>query len=41
MRERLLHLIKGVAADGYYTSDIGLAKELGYKGDTVLEQFPK
>jgi Gluconate 2-dehydrogenase subunit 3 len=41
MGERLFHLIKNMTADGYYTSYIGLVQELGYKGNTVLEQFPK
>ena len=30
-----------MTADGYYTSRIGLVQELGYKGNTVLRQFPE
>lgn len=33
-------LIKGLSADGYYTSRIGLIEELGYKGNKVLADFP-
>lgn len=31
---------KSLTADGYYTSKTGLVDELGYKGNTVLAQFP-
>jgi hypothetical protein len=34
------HAIKGLTADGYYTSRIGLMQELGYNGDGVLAAFP-
>jgi hypothetical protein len=34
------HAIKGLTADGYYTSRIGLMQELGYDGDAVLAAFP-
>jgi hypothetical protein len=34
------HAIKGLTADGYYTSRIGLMQELGYNGDAVLAAFP-
>jgi hypothetical protein len=33
-------LIKSMTADGYYTSQIGLVEELGYKGNTALPSFP-
>jgi hypothetical protein len=33
-------LIKGLTADGYYTSRIGLIDELGYKGNKVRADFP-
>jgi len=33
-------LIKGLTADGYYTSQVGLIEELGYKGNTVLASYP-
>jgi hypothetical protein len=32
--------IKSVTADGYYTSKTGLIDELGYRGNTVLADFP-
>ena len=32
--------MKSMTADGYYTSQIGLVQELGYKGNTVLPSFP-
>lgn len=32
--------IKGYTINGYYTSEIGLIKELGYKGNTYLDEFP-
>src|SRR5437667_2280738 len=38
--ERFFGLVKRLAADGYYTSQVGLVQELGYKGNTVLEKFP-
>jgi len=33
-------LVKGLTADGYYTSRIGLIDELGYKGNKVRAAFP-
>ena len=33
-------MLKNLAADGYYTSQIGLVQELGYKGNTALPSFP-
>lgn len=38
--ERFFRMIKSMTADGYYTSQIGLVQELGYKGNTVLPAFP-
>jgi gluconate 2-dehydrogenase subunit 3-like protein len=37
---RFFHMIKSMTADGYYTSQIGLVRELGYKGNTALSSFP-
>lgn len=34
-------LIKSLTADGYYTSQVGLMKELGYKGNMALAAFPE
>lgn len=33
--------LKNLTADGYYTSQIGLISELGYKGNTVLASYPE
>ncbi len=33
-------LVKGLTADGYYTSKIGLMDELGYKGNMARDSFP-
>lgn len=38
--ERFFRMIKSMTADGYYTSQVGLAQELGYKGNTALAAFP-
>jgi len=38
--ERFFRMIKSMTADGYYTSQVGLVEELGYKGNTVLPSFP-
>lgn len=37
---RFFRIIKSMTADGYYTSQIGLVQELGYKGNTALPSFP-
>ena len=34
-------LIKGLTADGYYTSQAGLIQELGYKGNTAIASYPE
>lgn len=34
------HTIKSMTIDGYYTTEIGLKKELEYKGNDYLEEFP-
>jgi len=33
-------LLKNLTADGYYTSQIGLMDELGYKGNMALAAYP-
>lgn len=38
--EEFWRAIKGMTADGYYTSKIGLVHELGYLGNTVRADFP-
>ena len=37
---QFFHLMKNLTADGYYTSQIGLIKELGYSGNTAMAEFP-
>ena len=32
--------LKDMTIDGYYSSEIGLVHELGYKGNTFLAEFP-
>ena len=38
--ERFFAMVKNMTADGYYTSQIGLVRELGYSGNTALDKFP-
>ena len=38
---RFFDLLKKLTADGYYTSRIGLVRELGYQGNTALAEFPQ
>lgn len=38
--ERFFATVKNMTADGYYTSQIGLVRELGYAGNTALDKFP-
>jgi gluconate 2-dehydrogenase gamma chain len=38
--ERFFVEIKRSTAAGYYTSEIGVLKELGFKGNDVLKEFP-
>jgi hypothetical protein len=38
--ERFFEMVKNMTADGYYTSQIGLVRELGYSGNTALDKFP-
>ena len=39
VEERFFRTIKGATIDGYYTSEIGIKKELEYKGNTYLKEF--
>lgn len=39
VEERFFRTIKYATADGYYTSEIGIHKELHYKGNTYLKEF--
>jgi gluconate 2-dehydrogenase subunit 3-like protein len=38
--ERFFALLKLMTIDGYYTSSIGIHRELRYKGNAVLARFP-
>lgn len=38
--ERFFRTIKYATVDGYYTSEIGIHKELRYKGNSYLKEFP-
>ena len=40
VEERFFRLIKNLTIDGYYTSEIGIHKELQYKGNAYLKEFP-
>ncbi|HLG14012.1 MAG TPA: gluconate 2-dehydrogenase subunit 3 family protein [Blastocatellia bacterium] len=39
VEERFFRTIKNATIDGYYTSEIGIHKELHYKGNTYLKEF--
>lgn len=38
--ERFFRMIKNGTIDGYYTSEIGIHKELRYKGNSYMKEFP-
>lgn len=38
---RFLRAFKSMTADGYFTSKTGLVETLGYKGNTVLAEYPE
>jgi hypothetical protein len=40
MPERFFRLAKGLTCDGYFTSQIGLSETLGFKGGSVLSEYP-
>ena len=33
-------LVKGLTVDAYYSTEVGLVEELGYQGNTYLQEFP-
>jgi len=37
---QFFQMLKNLAVDGYYTSQIGLIRELGYSGNTAMAEFP-
>jgi hypothetical protein len=40
MPERFFRLVKALTCDGYFTSEIGLSETLGFKGGSVLAEYP-
>lgn len=38
--EHFFAILKRATVDGYYTSRIGIHQELGYKGNTAIDEFP-
>lgn len=38
--ERFFAVVKRATIDGYYTSQVGIHEELGYKGNTAVDEFP-
>ena len=38
--ERFFALVKQSAIEGYYTSQIGIHEDLGYAGNTAIDDFP-
>ena len=38
--ERFFILVKRATIDGYYTSQIGIHEDLGYQGNTAVDEFP-
>src|SRR5262249_20165099 len=39
VEERFFRTVKNATIDGYYTSEIGIHKELKYRGNTYLKEF--
>jgi hypothetical protein len=39
VEERFFRTVKYATIDGYYTSEIGIKKELKYKGNSFLREF--
>ena len=39
-RGAFFRLLKNMTIDAYYSTEIGLAQELGYQGNTYLKEFP-
>jgi hypothetical protein len=39
LEERFFRAMKNLTVDGYYTSEIGIQKELRYKGNAYLKEF--
>ncbi len=38
--ERFFGRLKQMTIDGYYTSEIGIHQDLGYQGNTAVDEFP-
>ena len=39
-RREFFEALKGHTVDAYYSTEVGLVKELGYQGNTYLADFP-
>ena len=38
--KRFFETVKGLTIDAYYSTEAGLVQELGYQGNTYLDEFP-
>lgn len=38
--ERFFGRLKRMTIDGYYTSEVGIHQDLGYQGNTAVDEFP-
>lgn len=38
--ERFFGRLKQMTVDGYYSSEVGIHQELGYQGNTAVDEFP-
>ena len=38
--ERFFNLLKRSTINGYYTSQVGIDEDLGYRGNTAIDEFP-
>ena len=38
--DRFFTHLKRMTIDGYYTSEIGIHQEMGYQGNTAVDEFP-
>ena len=38
--ERFFAVVKAATINGYYTSQVGIQEDLGYRGNTAVDEFP-
>lgn len=38
--KQFFETVKGLTIDAYYSTEVGLVQELGYQGNTYLDEFP-